>query len=61
MIEIARDGKIVPADNIASGETTALLADALRLVLDAQAEGSALDDEEYQLHGALVRYLESSL
>jgi len=56
MIEAARDGKISAFGNIGSGETCIALADALRMLLDATSGES---EDETQLHGAVIRYLES--
>ncbi|TNF19179.1 MAG: hypothetical protein EP318_15605 [Rhodobacteraceae bacterium] len=51
MIEAAREGAPL------SPETITHLADALRLLVDAAPS----DPEATQLHGALIRYLESQL
>jgi len=56
MIEAARDGKISATSNIGSGETCIALADALRMLLDATSGES---EDETQLHGAVIQYLES--
>ena len=56
MVECARDGSISAISNVGSGETLTALADALRLLLDAASGGT---EEENQLHGAVVRFLES--
>jgi len=56
MVECARDGSISATGNVGSGETLLALADALRLLLDAASGGT---DEENQLYGAVVRFLES--
>lgn len=57
MVECARDGSISEYGNVGSGETLIATADALRLLLDASSGGT---EEENQLHGAVVRHLESS-
>lgn len=56
MIEAARDGQISAIGNVGSGETLVALADAMRLLLDATSGDS---EEEAQLHGAVIRFLES--
>lgn len=56
MVECARDGSVSAFGNIGSGETLIALADALRLLLDAT---SGETEDENQLHGAVVRFLDS--
>lgn len=56
MIEAARGDHISAFDGVGSGETITSLADALRLLLDA---ASGETEEETQLHGAVVRFLDS--
>jgi len=58
MIETARDGEITPFSNVGSGETATVLADSLRLLLEATSGDRADDDEANQLLGALQKYLE---
>ncbi|WP_421907091.1 hypothetical protein [Mameliella sp.] len=55
MIEAARDKEISPVGRVGSGETLTLLADAMRLLLEANPDAS---DDANQLHGALIRFLE---
>lgn len=56
LIEAARGDHVSANGNVGSGETLVALADALRLLLDAI---SAETEEETQLHGAVVRFLDS--
>lgn len=56
IIEAARGDHISASGSVGSGETTVALADALRLLLDAI---SCETEEETQLHGAVVRFLDS--
>lgn len=58
MIETARDGEITPFSNVGSGETEVVLADSLRLLLEATSDDRADDDEANQLLGALQKFLE---
>jgi len=53
LIEAARDGELRPFSNVAAGETTKALADALRLLLDPLDVSEA----ETQLFGAVEKYL----
>lgn len=53
MIEAVRDGEINKLLNVGSGETTECLADSLRLLIEAIG-----DDNDTQLFGALVKYLD---
>lgn len=55
MIEAARAGEIHPADNIGDGDTTTILADGLRLLIEAAGDE---DENANQLHGVLVKFLE---
>lgn len=55
MIEAVSDGGIRPIDNVGSGDTVTILADSLRLLIDAMGSG---DEDISQLHGALIRFLE---
>lgn len=55
MIEAVRDGGIDAVGNIASGDTATILADSLRLLLEAM---DAPEDRDPQLYGALIRFLE---
>jgi hypothetical protein len=64
MIEAARDGAILPHGNVGAGDTLTILADGMRLLIEAMMaedayghEGDARDDTD-QLHGALVLFLE---
>lgn len=56
MIEAVRDGSISPFDNVGSGETLTIIADSVRLLIDAM---SVEDESTTQLHGALVRFLDN--
>ncbi|MFV1504977.1 hypothetical protein VWY03_04955 [Phaeobacter sp. JH20_09] len=56
MIEAAREGGASAIGNIGTGDTCIALADALRLLLDA---ASGETDEETQLHGAVMRFLDT--
>ncbi|GHE88559.1 hypothetical protein GCM10016455_05860 [Aliiroseovarius zhejiangensis] len=59
MIESARDGEIRGFSNVGAGETLTQLADSLRLLLDAMEAGEVcMGEDETQLHGALIRFLE---
>lgn len=61
MIEDVRDGKISPMGNIGSGDTLTIMADSLRLVIEARQDSVFREDSDAdidQLHGALVRFLE---
>lgn len=58
MIEAARDGGPRAGDNVSTGETLMILADAMRLLMDAMPGG---DEDRTQLQGAVIRYLESAL
>ena len=53
MIEAVRDDKIDDFWNVGGGETAESLADSLRLLLEATGR-----DDDAQLLGALVRYLD---
>ncbi|PWE32753.1 hypothetical protein DDZ14_08380 [Maritimibacter sp. 55A14] len=55
MIECAREGKITPHDSVGSGDTATILADSLRLLIEATDSNTGTAG---QLHGALIRYLE---
>lgn len=52
LIELLRNGV---CDQIEEGQTVVFLADALRLLIEATADG---DEGANQLHGALVRFIE---
>lgn len=58
MIEAARDGGPRAGDNVSTGETLMILADAMRLLLDTMP---GADEDRTQLQGAVIRYLESVL
>ncbi|KJS43534.1 MAG: hypothetical protein VR71_10070 [Roseovarius sp. BRH_c41] len=58
LIEAAREGKICPVGNIRGGDTLAILADAMRLLIEVMP---GEDEDRDQLLGAVTRYLESSL
>lgn len=61
MIEAARDSAIHPHDNVGAGDTLTILADGMRLLIEAMTMSIAREDREVemdQLHGALVRFLE---
>ena len=63
MIEAARDGAILPHDNVGAGDTLVILADGMRLLIEAMELTDAQEDHDEnmdQLHGALVRFLEGS-
>lgn len=53
LTEAVREGGISIVDNVGSGETLTLLADGMRLLIEATE-----DAEANQLHGALLRFLE---
>lgn len=53
MIEAARDSEMDDFGPVGSGETTDRLADSLRLLLEATGT-----DDDAQLLGALVKYLD---
>ncbi|MBY6120230.1 hypothetical protein KUV64_13920 [Mameliella alba] len=55
MIEAAREGEIKPVSNVGSGEALTMLADAMRLLMEANP---IVADDANQLHGALIRFLE---
>lgn len=55
LIEAARDGELRQFSNVAAGETTQALADALRFVLTTLTD---LNEAEAQLLGAVEKYLE---
>lgn len=57
MIEAARDGQISAVGSVGSGETVVALAYALLLLLDATSGDS---EEEAQLHGAVIRFLDQA-
>lgn len=57
LIEAARDGKIHAVGNVASGETTIVLAESLRLLLQALPD---FGEDETQLLGAVERYLDEN-
>ncbi|WP_370312512.1 hypothetical protein [Sagittula sp.] len=56
MIEVARDGTMQAAYTAGAVETCTTLADAMRLLLETMPE---VGEEETQLHGAVLRYLEA--
>jgi hypothetical protein len=56
MIEAAREGGASAIGNIGTGDTCVTLADALRLLMDA---ASGETEEETQLHGAVMRFLDA--
>lgn len=61
MIEDVRDGKICPMGNIGSGDTLTIMADSLRLLIEARQDSVFREESDAdidQLHGALVRFLE---
>lgn len=58
MIEAARDGGPRAGDNVSTGVTLMILADAMRLLVDTMPDG---DEDRTQLQGAVIRYLESVL
>ena len=64
MTEAAHNGEIRRYDNIGSGETLVILADGMRLLIEAMELTDAQEDHDEdigQLHGALVRFLEGSV
>lgn len=58
LIEAAREGGLFPHGNIVTGDTLSTLADAVRLLIEAMP---GEDEDRSQLHGAVIRYLESAL
>jgi len=58
LIEGAREGGPFPHGNIVTGDTLSILADAVRLLIEAMP---GEDEDRTQLHGAVIRYLESAL
>ncbi|ARE84972.1 hypothetical protein KZZ08_17330 [Roseovarius mucosus] len=58
LIEAAREGGPFPHGNIVTGDTLSILADAMRLLIEAMP---GEDEDRTQLHGAVTRYLESAL
>lgn len=56
MVECARDGRVSAMSNVGSGETLVSLVDAVRLFLDAV---SGETEDEAQLYGAVVRFLDA--
>lgn len=57
MIEDVRDGEITPTSNIICGDTAIMLADSLRLLIDAMPDP---DEETTQLHGAVSKFLDDT-
>lgn len=55
MVEAVRDGEVWPGDNIGSGDTLHILADATRLLIEATAD--AKDEAAMQLLAALASYI----
>ncbi|KGM86737.1 hypothetical protein rosmuc_03030 [Roseovarius mucosus DSM 17069] len=58
LVEAAREGGPFPHGNIVTGDTLSTLADAVRLLIEAMP---GEDEDRNQLHGAVIRYLESAL
>lgn len=58
LIEAAREGDVQPHDNVGSGDTTTIVADGLRLLIEATDDTDDPDASINQLHGALIRFLE---
>lgn len=58
MIEVAREGQVILFSNVGSGTTHTILADGLRLLIEATHDSDEIDDGANQLHGALIRFLE---
>jgi hypothetical protein len=54
MIEAARDGGPRAGDNVSTGETLMILADAMRLLMDTMPGGN---EDRTQLQVAVIRYL----
>lgn len=61
MIESARDGGARPMDNVGSGDTLTCLADGLRLLIEATDDNDDPEADINQLHGALIRFLETRI
>lgn len=59
MIEALRDGEIRPMDNIGSGDTLTILVDGLRLLIEATDQNDDPEADVNQLHGAVIRFLET--
>jgi hypothetical protein len=57
MVEYVRDGRVRRVKAIMQGETLSILADAMRLLIE---EMPGEDEARTQLHGAVIRYLESA-
>lgn len=59
MIEVVRDGGVRPIDNVGAGDTLVCLADGLKLLIEATDDTDDPDADINQLHGALIRFLET--
>lgn len=59
MIEVVHHGAIQPHDNVGAGDTLVILADGMRLLIEAMAmtvEDETREAELDQLHAALVAF-----
>lgn len=62
IVDAAADGEIRTISNVGSGDTLVILADGMRLLIEAMAEAPAQDgfqEDINQLYGACVRFLDS--
>lgn len=59
VIDAAEDGEIRPFGNVAAGDTAVIVADGLRLLIDATHDTPGHDADTNQLQGALIRFLET--
>lgn len=55
MTEVVRDNRFTAFDNVGSGETLAILVDALRLFMEATVQDDQSDDG--QLYAAVVKWM----
>lgn len=58
MMQAAQDSEISAYSNVGAGETSTILADGLRLLIEATDGNGDPDADTNQLHGALIRFLE---